>query len=130
MLAGCVKGSAAACVVVSLLGSVAVLVVWELRGRPPEETVLLAAPVAVRTAMAPSSQPSGDVAVFTRPTGGPGRIRLDRSARKTVRALPKGGDRTITFFDLNVSATPPANGPNRTPENPAATRVAGTGKDK
>jgi RNA polymerase sigma factor (sigma-70 family) len=57
-LGGWLKGAAAAGVALSLAGSVAGLVAWELRGGPTQETVQLAPPAPTTVALPPGARPS------------------------------------------------------------------------
>ena len=90
LLGGWMKGSAAASVVVALLGSTGALVAWELAGKPGEETVQLAQPaphtvaLPTPTAFRVTGSPSVEAGVFLDQGTAPGNSNAARMVRKRL----------------------------------------------
>jgi RNA polymerase sigma factor (sigma-70 family) len=106
------KGSAAACVSLTLLGSVGALVAWEYRRGPTQETVQLAPPSPTTLALPPGVRPS-HIAI-----GPPGKgvtkfrfIRDAGSARIDSVDKPDAVDFTITAPPEADTASNPTTAP-------------------
>jgi hypothetical protein len=117
-LGGWVKGATSTAVALSLSGSVAGLIAWELRGGPTQETVQLAPPAPTTAALPPGARPSR-IAIGTsdRPTSfkfvqGTPRIRVLTTDK---RGPAPQKDFTVRVPDAPVPPDRPAPAPRAEP---------------